>query len=172
MQIINLKPILQRQFGAALNMLEKHIRDCPEALWTWPLWENAHTKPGFSDFWYVTYHTLFFLDLYLYGAYEGFQPPAPFTLDELDPADVLPDRVYSREELLGYLAYCRRKCKVEIEGLTDQRALEICHLIWGDSPYLELPIDNLRHVQEHAAQIGLFLGQRGIEGRWVSQSYK
>jgi hypothetical protein len=54
--------------------------------------------------------------------------------------------------------------------LTEQRALEICRLHWGDPPYLELLIDNIRHVQEHNAQLGLFLGQHGIQGKWVSQA--
>lgn len=170
MQISNLKPILQRQFGAALDMFEKQLHSCPDELWIKPLWQNSSTDPGFSDFWYIAYHTLFFHDLYLFGSYEGFQPPAPFTLDELDPAGELPERVYSREELLDYLAYSRKKCEYCIEELTEQRALEICHLHWGDPPYLELLIDNIRHVQEHNAQLGLFLGQHGIRGKWVSQS--
>lgn len=170
MQISDLKPILQRQFGAALDMLEKQIRNCPDELWTRPLWENSATEPGFSDFWYIAFHSLFFLDLYLFGSYEGFQPPEPFTLDELNPAGVLPERIYSREELLDYLKHCRRKCEYYIGRLTEQRALDICRLHWGDPPYLELLIDNIRHVQEHNAQLGLFLGQHGIKGKWVSQA--
>ena len=37
--------------------------------------------PAAAEFWYVVYHALFWLDLYLSGAVEGFAPPAPFTLD-------------------------------------------------------------------------------------------
>lgn len=170
MQISDLKPILSRQFGAALDMFEKQLINCPDELWSQSLWQNSSTDPGFSDFWYIAYHTLFFLDLYLFGTYEGFKPPEPFTLDELDPAGVLPERIYTRGELLEYLRYCREKGNFYIERLTDQNALEICHLTWGDPPYLELLIDNLRHVQEHTAQLGLFLGQHGIKGKWVSQA--
>ncbi len=68
------------------------------------MWNDPAFPPGFSEFWYVAYHCLFWTDLYLSGAVEGFTPPAPFTLDELDPAGVLPDRQYTREELLAYLA--------------------------------------------------------------------
>jgi hypothetical protein len=31
---------------------------------------------------------------------KGFTPPAPFTLDEMDERGLLPDRVYTKEELL------------------------------------------------------------------------
>jgi hypothetical protein len=52
-------------------------------------------------------HTLFFLDLSLSGSVEGFAPPAPYTLSELDPAAVLPERVYTKAELEAYTEHCR-----------------------------------------------------------------
>lgn len=66
---------------------------------------------GFSAFWYLGYHTLFWLDLYLTGAEEGFMPPAPFDLVEMESDELLP-RPYTRVELLGYLEQCRRNCQV------------------------------------------------------------
>jgi hypothetical protein len=38
--------------------------------------------------------------------------------------------------------------------------------------YLELQLYNMRHVQEHAAQLNLFLGQNAIEGvsDWVPRA--
>jgi hypothetical protein len=57
---------------------------------------------GFSAFSYLCYHTLFWLDLYLTGAEEGFAPPAPFDLVEMEACEVLP-RTYTREEPLDYL---------------------------------------------------------------------
>jgi len=42
------------------------------------------------EVWYLAFHTLFWLDLYLSGPAEGFAPPAPFTRVELDPAGILP----------------------------------------------------------------------------------
>jgi hypothetical protein len=45
---------------------------------------------GFSTFWYLGYHTLFWLDLYLTGAEEGFAPPAPFDLVEMEAGEALP----------------------------------------------------------------------------------
>jgi len=160
---------LRRQFGAAIDMLENALRACPDSLWSARLWSGD--RPELSEFWYVGYHTLFWLDLYLSGGIEGFAPPAPFTLDELDPAGLLPERRYTKDELLTYLDHGRRKCRAKIEGLTDERARRPGKVAWGKVSYLELLLDNMRHVQEHAAQLNLLLGQRlGSEASWVSQS--
>ena len=126
--------------------------------------------PEFSEFWYVAYHTLFWLDLYLSGAVEGFAPPAPFTLDELDPAGLLPDRVYTKDELLAYLDHSRQKCQTTIESLTEERAAQRCKFAWGEVSFAELLLDNMRHVQEHAAQLNLILGQKiASSPRWVAR---
>jgi hypothetical protein len=161
--------ILWRQFGAAIDMLENALRACPDEHWSSPLWGGP--EPEYSEFWYLAYHTLFWLDLYLYGSIEGFEPPTPFTLDELDPAGLLPERPYTRGELQWYLDFNRRKCRAAIEGLTDEQARRLCKVHWGEVPYAELLLDNMRHVQEHAAQLNLFLGQQvGSPARWVSRS--
>src|SRR5512145_3330349 len=97
------KTIIWSQFGATIDMLEEAMRACPDELW------NDRSQP--MEFWYVVYHTLFWLDLYLSGPVEGFAPPAPFTLDELDPAGLLPERVYTKDELQSYLAHGRQKCR-------------------------------------------------------------
>ncbi len=47
---------LWAQFGGSIDMLENAIRACPDTLW------GAAERP---PFWYLAYHTLFFLDLYL-----------------------------------------------------------------------------------------------------------
>jgi hypothetical protein len=160
---------LWRQFGAAIDMLESALRACPEELWSARLWGGD--RPELSEFWYVGYNTLFWLDLYLYGSVEGFVPPAPFTLDELDPAGLVPERRYTKDELLSYLDHGRRKCHAMIEALTDEKARRPGKVAWGEVPYAELLLDNMRHVQEHAAQLNLYLGQRlGADAGWVSQT--
>jgi uncharacterized damage-inducible protein DinB len=160
------------QFGAAIDMLANALRACPDELWEEPLWDDR-SLPGSSTFWYVAYHTLFWLDLYLSGTAEGFAPPAPFTLDELDPAGVLPSRAYTRAELQGYLAHGRRKCRATIEGLTDEQARRVC-VVGGrrrEMPFAELLLYTMRHVQEHAAQLNLAIGQRtGSESTWVAEA--
>lgn len=165
--------MLWRQFGAAIDMLDNALRDCPNELWEKGLWEDEPDQwvaARFSTFWYLGYHALFWLDLYLTGAEEGFAPPAPFDLVEMEAGEVLP-RTYTREELLTYLEYCRRKCQAMIEALSTEQANQLCRFAWGELPFAELQLYSLRHVQEHAAQLRMFLGQQaGKSTEWVSRA--
>ena len=166
-----LKTILWQQFGAAIDMFDDALRACPDDLWRGCLWENPSERPEYSQFWYLAYHTLFWLDLYLSGAVEGFAPPAPFTLDELDPAGLLPERTYTKDELRAYLVYVRKKCQATIEALTDETAQRRCRFGWGEASFAELLLYNMRHVQEHAAQLNLILGQKaGSASDWVARA--
>ena len=145
------RAILWRQFGAAIDMLENALLACPDELWS-----DRSRRP---EFWYLVYHTLFFLDLYLSDSLEGFAPPAPFTLDELDPARLIPDRPYTKDELHAYLEHGRRKCRATIEALTDEQARRRCGFDWVDVSGAELLLYNMRHIQHHAAQLNLILRQ-------------
>jgi hypothetical protein len=145
------RAILWQQFGAAIDMLDNALLACPEELWS-----DRSRRP---EFWYVVFHTLFFLDLYLSGSVEGFAPPAPFTLDELDPAGLLPERPYTKDELHSYLEHGRRECRATIEALTDEKARRRCGFERLDLSELELLLYNMRHVQHHAAQLNLILRQ-------------
>src|SRR6266581_7483464 len=160
---------LWQQFGAAIDMLENALVACPAPLWNQRLWSapSDHSlPPEFAEFWFITYHTLFWLDLYLSGSREEeFAPPTPFTWAELDPAWVLPERPYTKEELHAYLASTRQKCHAQLSALTDERARQAVEYPWAEEQavsFLELQLYNMRHVQEHAAQLSLFLGQHAI----------
>ena len=154
--------MLWNQFSIAIADLEKALSDCPDELWEAKLWEDQPDQwvaAGFSTFWYLGYHTLFWLDLYLTGAEEGFAPPEPFNLVEMEDGETLP-RTYTRTELLGYLVDCRQKCKETILALSTEEANHLCQFPWGEVPFAELMLYTMRHVQEHAAQLHLFLGQQ------------
>jgi hypothetical protein len=78
------------------------------------------------------------LDLYLTGAEEGFAPPAPFDLVEMEP---------------------------------NEQANRIYRFAWGEVSFAELQLYNLRHVQEHGAQLCMFFGQQtGKPTNWVAQA--
>ena len=155
------RTVLWQQFGAAIEMLENAVVACPEELWG-----DRSQQP---EFWYLVYHTLFFLDLYLSGTSEGFSPPAPYNLDEMDERGLVPERVYTKEELQAYLRHGREKCRLVIEALTDERARERCRFPWGEMIFAELLLDNMRHVQHHAAQLNLILRQKTDSApRWVA----
>jgi len=155
------KTIIWSQFGAAIDTLDDMLRACPDELWRERLWDNRLTRPEYAEFWYRVYHALFWLDLYLTGAEEGFVPPAPFELIEMEEDD-LPSRVYTKDELQAYLEYGRKRCEATIEALTDETAQQPCQFAWGEVSFAELLLYNLRHVQEIAAQLSLFLGQKGV----------
>jgi len=65
------KNIVWRQFGAAIDTLENAILACPDDLWA--------DRSKRHEFWYMAYHTLFWLDFYLSETAEDFAPPAPFS---------------------------------------------------------------------------------------------
>ena len=139
------------QFGAAIDMLDNAIVQCPEALWA-----DRTRRP---EYWYVAFHTLFWLDLYLSKSVDGFVPPPPFTLDELDPRGLMPERGYTQAELREYLAHGRRKCRTTIAALSDDdaRAPWVFQSVQGTGA--EMLLYNLRHVQHHVAQLQLMLRQ-------------
>src|SRR5215468_7130960 len=151
---------LWKQFGAAIDMLDNAVIACPDALWQERLWDNPPPPEfprQFAEFWYVAFHTLVWLDLYLSGVpEEEFAPPAPFVQGVLDSREALPERPYTREELHAYLVQLRKKCQTTIAGLSDEQAQRQVDYPWTEgSPasYLELLLYNMRHVQEHAAQL-------------------
>ena len=159
-----LRTALWRQFGAAIDMLENALLACPSTQWNGLLWSEPQA-PAYPSFWSITHHTLFWLDLHLTGSLEGFAPPAPFTLDELDPAGVLPEQPYTKEELHAYLVHLRQKCQTTLLSLSDEQAhrqVAFPWRWWKPMSFFELQLYTLRHVQEHAAQLSLFLGQHAI----------
>ena len=170
---------LWQQFGAAIDMLENALLACPDTLWHGHLWgdpSDPSLPPGFAAFWYIAYHTLFWLDLHLTNSLEGFAPPTPFTQDEFGPARVLPEQPYTKEELDAYLVQLRQKCQTILLSLSDEQAhrqVAFPWRWWKPMSFFELQLYTLRHVQEHAAQLSLFLGQHGIPGEaldWVGQA--
>jgi hypothetical protein len=162
------KPMVTRQFGAAIGMLERAILACPAELWAEDSGPPEWKTHGTVGFWYVAYHTIFFLDYHANGAQGAFEPPAPFTLAELDPAGVLPSQPFTKEELLTYLHYTRRCLAGYIDRLTSEAAAHPCGIpIWKMS-HAELLIHSMRHVQHHAAQLNLMLRQSaGTAPSWV-----
>jgi DinB family protein len=170
---------LWRQFGAAIDTLDNAVAACPDSLWTERVWLSPPPPwfpPQFAEFWYVTFHTLVWLDLYLSGVpEEDFAPPAPFAQGELDSVEALPERPYAKEELRTYLAALRQKCHTTLIALTDEQACRPVEYPWTQGQpvsFLELLFYNMRHVQEHAAHLSLFLGQHAVPDAdldWVAR---
>lgn len=153
-----------KQFGAAIDMLSDVINLCPDHLWTIEVYKDPEDE-RYGQFWFIVYHTLRWLDLFLNGTAKGFTPPAPFL------SGMLPEQPYTKDQIMTYLKFCREKCKSTLEGLTDQRAQERCVFEWMEPSFLELQLYSMRHVQEHTAQLSLILGQHKVTGMdWIANA--
>ncbi len=161
---INLGSIIWQQFGAAITMLENVLHAWPDELWRDIIWHDPD-GPEYGEFWFVVYHTLAWLDRYLSGS-QPFTLPAPFV------AGKLPEKPYTREQLQTYLDHCRQKCRATLEPMNEATAGQRYEFPWGgELSFAELQLYNMRHVQEHAAQLGLHLGQKGIAAPdWESRA--
>ena len=167
---------LARMYGVMTDELEKAIRECPDELWEESLWEvrksdpyvwpvrrvdgsdeGEHLLQVYSAFWNVAYHTLFFFDCYLEGGGEGCVPPPPFRAED-QGENVIPDRSYTKDELLSYVEHCRSKAQATMDSLTPEQALRPAGR--RGRPFADLLMHNLLHVREHSAQMSMFLGQR------------
>jgi hypothetical protein len=86
------------------------------------------------------------------------------------------DGVIPREELHAYLVQLRQKCQTTFASLSDEQAHQPYTFPWPKGAtvsYFELLLYTLRHVQEHAAQLSLFLGQHAIADEalhWVQRA--
>jgi hypothetical protein len=181
------KTALASNYAALLDQFERAITDCPDELWERSLWEVKKEHPNVwpvrfagekrrppkaeqerllqvhSQFWNLAYHALFHVDFYLARAdRKGFAPPEPFR--ETDHhGHVVPWRTYTRDELLHYVAYDRERVRTTMDALTDADVKRVVPR--AAVPFAEFLLSTLRHTQEHAAQLSLFLGQHDIEPR-------
>ncbi|MDT3402005.1 DinB family protein [Mucilaginibacter terrae] len=150
--------ILWNQFGASIDMLINVVSNCDDNYF------QTHKR-----FYYITYHSIIFLDYYLSIPPSEFSPMLPFTQKELDdrPAeaidDLIPDKIYTKQELLNYLDHNRQKCNQLIyslnEGSLHDRFKEGDQPGDMDYPVLEIILYNLRHTQHHTAQLNILLRQ-------------
>lgn len=159
----SLSKYIWQQFGASIDMLENSITACPNELWS--------TE---SKFWYIGYHTLYWLDYYLSDdtpMEKDFVPPPPFTKSEFE-YNAVPERVYDKTELLHYLRFGKKKLHDLLTRLTAEELLTKRFVSeYKDYSIFEMLLYNMRHVQHHTAQLNLLLRQ-GINAApdWVSRT--
>ncbi len=159
-----LKSIIWQQYGAAIDMLADDISLCPDQLWTAVVYKDSNDV-RYGQFWFIAYHAIFYIDFYLANSSLQFDPPLPFIRGGL------PEKPYSKDQILKYLDQCRIKCQAVIKSLTDEKASQICSYDWVKGSFLEMLLYSMRHVQEHAAQLSLLLGQHDVTGMdWISKA--
>lgn len=145
------KDLIWLQFGASIDSIKQSIEHCPDSLWS-----DTSRDP---QYWYLAFHTIFWLDLYMQDTGEAYRPPEPFGLEELDPAGLLPPRVYSKQELLAFLVHARANAKQALHRLTEELSTHLYHYGNTHITVAEKFLYNMRHCQHHAAQMNLIMRQ-------------
>ena len=160
-----LKTALWQQYGAAIDTLTDAINLCPASLWTAVVYKDEEDERH-GQFWFVAYHAVFWVNLFLEGAdHAAFQPPAPFIRGRL------PDAPYTKEDVRRYLDHGRQKAQATIEALTDESASRICKFNWMEPTFFELMMYTMRHLMEHAAELTLRLGEHDVTGMdWIAKA--
>lgn len=160
----NIRSVLRSQFTAALELLEKALQDCPDSLWKGRLWRERERHPQTAEFWYIASQALLNADRTLSTGSEKVDTRPPRHEKESARDTFVPGKVYSRDELLKYLTYCRRKSRSCINRLSDET-----RPLHRETTSINLLLDTVRHIQAHAAQLNLYLGQaRNNPTRWIS----
>jgi hypothetical protein len=176
---------LVQSYEGALDLMRAALHDCPDELWEASMWVVPRPYPweplpspdgtvsddptyqerllqGGSAVWNVAYHALWHLDYDISGGFVRWSPPEPF--GDQDGGRVK-TRVFTKQELLGYVEFCRSRARETIGRLTDKEArkpLPARHRFRGQS-YASLLMGIPRHVTEHGSQIRQFITAAGVE---------
>jgi hypothetical protein len=159
------REIMQHQYRASLVMLEQAIAKCPDSLWYDPEPKNRY--------WHLAYHVLFYAHLYLHDSPETFRPWSKHRNEYqfLGPLPWPPHKEpeigdpYHRDEVLEYLALCRRAIDEEVPKL-DLNARS--GFPWLPFDKMELQFYNIRHMQHHIGQlIDRLRSRANISVDWV-----
>lgn len=166
---MNLSPIIQSQYLAALEMLRRTIQKCPDTLW--------NDEADKNRFWLLSYHVLFYTHLYLQPTIQDFKlwekgrenvelmgrrPWPPHEEVEIGEP-------YTQEEILEYLAFCEAQVKTHTPGLDPDAP---SGFEWIPLTKLELQFYNLRHLMLHTGELSERLWAKcGIEGSWVGEAH-
>ena len=160
-----MKKIIENQMLAALVTLKQCFENCSDVEW-----EKTHNDAPFSQ---AMFHTLFFIDYYLspdkiefkLQKFHNDNKSLFRDYEELEYRKA--EQVYSKDEIKKYMDFCYNKIKqyfgnIENSNLAEESAFKkmtVCELL----------IDLIRHIQHHAAQLGLRIQQvTGKELIWIS----
>lgn len=163
------KSALVGQFHAALSTLKAAVDQCPDELW--------ELRVGNWPFSHVAYHALFYADFYLSPDESSYRRPECYREEyQFFGATKLPhdqepiaDFPFPREGVLQYIEYCRNKASEIVSAETAESLAGPSGFWWYKIPRAEFHLNNVRHIQHHAAQMSLALRRAaGIEVGWVA----
>jgi hypothetical protein len=167
MNIEDFQGMVKRQLIGALLTLGQSIEAAGEEEWG-----AEHVDGTVSQ---VVHHTLFYADLYMNPSPEGFEQQQfhldhpDFFQDYQEKRDEVPSRFYSRKTSLDYLEFCIEKAERATAAETEESLAGPSGFHWYPCTRAEMYLINIRHIQHHAAQLGLrrqILGEEPL--KWVS----
>ena len=165
------KKLIANQYEAAFCTLNACIDRCPETAWNSPVGETAFCQ--------VAFHTLFFADVYL-GQNEESLRRQPFhreneqffrDYEELE--DRKPELLYDKPSIKTYLEHCRNKASEVIAAETVGTLSARAGFEGREFSRAELHVYNIRHIQNHAAQLNLRLSiDHNKDIIWVGSGWR
>lgn len=144
---------LQSQYRAALATLSQCIESADDDTWAAEHLDGPVNR--------VVFHTLVFADVYLDWGEDAFleqqfhrdNPQLFQDYEELE--DVPPSNFYGKADCRAYLEHCLRKVDQTLRQESLQVLVGESGCRWRKNTRLALHIYNIRHIQHHAAQLGL-----------------
>lgn len=167
------RSLVLNQMEAALCTLDACVGRCPEGLWT-----AAMDGEVFCQ---LAFHAAFYADYYLGRDGDSFRDQdfhrdhASVFRDYEELEDRAPVLLYERGFVRAYIGHCRwrtgpalaAETGESLAGPTGFGRLSSCHT------RAELYINNIRHVQHHAAQLSLKLASAGLGFvPWVGSGWR
>lgn len=159
---------LRSQYKAALATLEQAVSFSDEESWAAEHPDGAVNR--------VVFHTLMFADVYLDWGEDVFREQTfhkenPQLFQDYEELEDRPSRnFYAKDDCVAYLAHCRKKVDEVLTTETPELLSGDCGFPSRRLSRLELHVYNIRHIQHHAAQLGLRNQPAGGKpAAWVSR---
>ncbi|WP_371805409.1 hypothetical protein [Candidatus Lokiarchaeum ossiferum] len=153
---------IDEQFGAALAMMKEVICKCPEHIWN----EKSQGPP----FWHISYHALYFLDLYLCFTKEERESFQPFFRDMSHRVGNTPKIPLESYQVKEYLEKCSKKARKYFSRLEIQDLYRPSVFEWHGTNILSSLIYNLRHLMLHIGTLNYRVLRADVAlDNWVSE---
>jgi len=178
--------ILERQFGAALEMLRNAIAHCPDELW-------ARRGEREAPFWQHAVHLMFYTRLYFFDSMaavaaagtggkimkmiglpmkdtsegELHRMAATIGYSGLTEATFVTPRSPARDEVLALLEDTQSTFRSAVEQVRSGGADAPNPMPWMRGTRGELLLYNLRHVHQHLGRLHSMLGRAGVKMDWI-----
>jgi len=153
---------ISEQYGAAIAMLKKNLKFCPEEVW-----DDRTSGP---PFWHVAYHVMWYFDWYLSDSKEARESfKSKFGEEPSQDLNKSPEITLTATQLLDYLSDLKEKTKKRFKNITSDELLQSSVFEWHGSSVLSSLLYNLRHLMLHIGALNLRLHNKGVKfENWVS----